>query len=185
MKKYALAIIVVSTFAIVSTASAQVIGTWEMISFGSCIHSDQPFTTENVNGFDHYVPQGRIWGATTSAVGTWEFYANGKGKADIWNYPIDYPPGSDGIDSTWGPRARSQNLVWDTKWTRNKDVIVIKMFVPDGTFTQQKGEIVGSIDVLKQTIIIPTVLQQLSLGDPLYNAVCHTMRTFIRVGGIE
>lgn len=184
MKKLFMIIMCIFTLAIVSSASAQVVGIYDMISSGSCIHSKEPFTKETVDGFDHYVAHGYSWGATTSAVGTWEFYPDGTGKADIWNYPIDYPPGSDGLKYS-GARARSQNLVYDTKWTRNNDVIVIKLFVRDTNFGTPRGELVGSVDVFKQTIIIPTPLQQLSLGDPLYYAVCNTMRTLVRVGGIK
>jgi hypothetical protein len=181
MKKSLIAISLSLMFILTSTVSAQVVGIYDMVSSGSCIHSQSAFTKgTDANGFDYYAPNGTTWGATTSAVGTWEFYSNGTGKADIWNYPIDYPPGS-----SLGPRARSQHLLWDTKWVLNKDIISIKMYVPDGTFTQQRGEIVGSVSLDKKTLIIPTVLQQLSLGDPLYYAVCNTMRTFIRVGNVD
>jgi hypothetical protein len=83
MKKPLTIIMCVFTLAIASSASAQVVGIYEMISSGSCLHSNEPFTTVVVDGLEHYVANGHSWGATTSAVGTWEFYPNGKGKADI------------------------------------------------------------------------------------------------------
>jgi hypothetical protein len=115
-------------------------------------------------------------------MGTWEFYSDGTGHADIWNYPIDFPPGSESL----GPRARSQNLVFDTKYQVNKDVIIIKLYVPDGTFKQQRGELVGSVSLDKKTLTIPTELQYINFGGPpLYQAVCNTMRVLIRVDNFK
>lgn len=184
MKKPLIAVFIAFMFILASTVSAQVVGIYDMVSSGSCIHSESDFTqgTDANGGVFYAVPSGsNTWGATTSAIGTWEFYSNGTGKAEIWNYPIDYPPGSTAL----GPRARSQHLMWDTKWFLNGDIITIKLYVPDGTFTQQRGEIVGSVSLDKKTIIIPTVLQKLNLGAPLYYAVCNTMRTFIRVANVD
>ena len=156
-------------------------GTYEMVANGSCLHSPSDFTmTSDALGNPLYIPNDSngVWGATTSAVGTWEFYSDGTGHADIWNYPIDFPPGSD----SWGPRARSQNLVYDIKYKVKKDSIVIKLYVPDGTFSQQRGELVGSVSLDKKILTIPSDLQYINFGGPpLYTAVCNTMRVFIRV----
>lgn len=116
-------------------------------------------------------------------MGTWEFYSNGTGHADIWNYPIDFPPGSDQL----GPRARSQNLVYDTKYRVKKDVIKIDLYYPDGTFETKLGQLVGSVSLDKNTLTIPTQLQKINfpMGSPLYTAVCNTIRVFIRVGNFK
>jgi hypothetical protein len=195
MKKLSLIVIIAALFSFMSVgiASAKdkdqsrggIQGTYEMIATGSCLHSPSGFEeTTDTLGNPLYVPNDSegVWGATTSAVGTWKFYSHGTGHADIWNYPIDFPPGSD----SWGPRARSQNLVYDTKYQVHKDVIIIKLYVPDGTFSQQRGELVGSVSLDKKTLTIPTELQYINFGGPpLYTAVCNVMRILIQVGNVK
>jgi hypothetical protein len=195
MKKLSLIVIIAALFSFMSVgiASAKdkdqsrggIQGTYEMIATGSCLHSPSGFEeTTDTLGNPLYVPNDSegVWGATTSAVGTWKFYSHGTGHADIWNYPIDFPPGSD----SWGPRARSQNLVYDTKYRVHKDVIIIKLYVPDGTFSQQRGELVGSVSLDKKTLTIPTELQYINFGGPpLYTAVCNVMRILIQVGNVK
>ena len=196
MKKYAQIVIIAALsmfmFAVMASGKDKddrgggIHGTYEMIATGSCIHSQSDFTviTDSLGNPQQYVPNDSVgvWGATTSAVGTWNFYSHGTGHADIWNFPIDFPPGS----NSWGPRARSQNLVYDTKYQVHKDVIIIKLYAPDGTFSQPKGELVGSVSLDKNTLTIPTELQYLNFGGPpLYQAVCNTMRVLIRVGNFK
>jgi hypothetical protein len=58
--------------------------------------------------------------------------------------------------------------------------------VPDGTFSQQRGELVGSVSLDKKTLTIPTELQYINFGGPpLYTAVCNVMRILIQVGNVK
>jgi len=105
MKKFALILIiaVLSTFASAVVASdlgnkwwpynpfRHFSGTYEMISSGSCIHSEEgyieevpPFTPKNLN---------KIYAGTTVAEGTWIFNKGGKGTYTITNYATILPGG--------------------------------------------------------------------------------------------
>jgi hypothetical protein len=162
-------------------------GNYKMIASGSCIHSPSGFV-ETTDGLGNplYVPINSVgvWGATTSTKGTWEFYSDGTGHADIWNYPIDFPPGS----NIGGPRARSQKFVFDVEYEVIKDVIIIDLYLHTDppSFVQNVGHLEGSVSIDKKTLIIPTHLQKIEFGGPpLYSAVCNTMRVFTRVGKID
>jgi hypothetical protein len=200
MKKYAQIVIIAALsmfmFAVMASGKDKddrgggIHGTYEMIATGSCIHSPTDFNviTDSFGNPQQYVPidSEGVWGATTSAVGIWKFYSHGTGHADIWNYPIDFPPGSDLLG---GPRARSQNLVYDIMYQVIKDVIIIDLYFPDpdDPFVIKAGHLEGSVSLDKKTITIPTLLQKINFpeGSPLYTAVCNTMRILIQVGNVK
>jgi hypothetical protein len=159
-------------------------GTYKMIATGNCLHSITGFdggpTTENP--YAPYIPKSDAdtWGATTMAVGTWDFYRNGKGYAEIINYPTDFPPGSP--YGGWGERARAGLIKYDFVYDINRDVITITLTNHD---TQKPaGVLTGSISADRITLIIPTeraLANYTESAPPLYWAVCSIARTFIRV----
>ena len=188
-----LLITVVSVFMIANFVAADgkrwrtIRGTYKMIATGSCLHSPSGFKeTIDPLGNPLFEPNDDegVWGATTSAEGTWVFYSDGSGQADIWNYPIDFPPGS----PAWvpGPRARSQHLTFDTTYEIKRDKITIYLFIPDSDPPVKVGKIEGWISLDKKTLTIPTHLQYINFrGAPLYEVVCNTTRVFIRVQRIR
>jgi hypothetical protein len=201
MKKLALIVILAALSTLMSAAMTSakdedpgkgaIKGTYEMIATGNCLHSETGFDAGPTadDPYAPYIPTpgGVTWGATTMAVGTWEFYPNGKGYAEIVNYPTDFPPGSPYIGppppnntSQWGPRARATLLQYDFVYELHGDIIIITLTNHNEPY-QPMGVLKGSVSIDRKTMVIPTERAKANYGPPLYWAVCSVARTFVRV----
>jgi hypothetical protein len=202
MKKPALFLITVAFAVLVnaSMASAQVVGTYEMVATGSCLHSTTGFIEDSAGKVlgPPFVPKpgSTVWGATTMAEATWVFYPDGTGFFTGLNYPIDFPPGSPfvgpppaGSTSQWGPRARQGGIGNDFKYHLIGSDIIIELYAPTipPSYQTKVGELVGAVSLDKKTLTIPSANQVYNfttLAPPLYWAVCNTARVLIRVGNV-
>lgn len=181
--------IALTVFGFSSITSAQIVGTYEMIATGSCLHSTDGFTSgSNIHG-TYYTPieyeDTITWGATTRIEATWVFYGNRTGSFSGTNYIIDFPPGSPGPPGgpAWGPRARQCPVGATITYEVDGSDITIRL--PNGTLLQ--GSI--SLDKKNITLLSPNELFNYTVAPlpelkALYHAVCNTSRILIKVGNV-
>lgn len=184
MKKLALFVITIAFAPLMyaSMASAQVVGTYEMVATGSCLHSPSGF--QNLSSTPPsfsppFIPNSPVgvWGATTMAKATWVFRSNGTGFANGTNYPIDFPPG--GVLGLGTPAARENPISFKFNYQLDEDDIILQLYHPvTNAFI---GELLGEVSVDKKTMTIPSAYQVYNFGTTLGYAVCNTARILIQV----
>ena len=161
-----------STFMSAAMTLAQVSGTYEMSSTGSCLYSTLGFKETAPPFTPNFDAHSKVWGATTMATATWTF-DEGKcnGTASGTNYAIDFPPGGPILKS---PDAHQYPISFTFDYTVIGSVI---------TITPSTGSIlVGTVSADGGTLTIPSAYQVFQLGAPMGTAVCNTARVLIRVG---
>jgi len=185
MKKLALIVVVVALSGLMSAGivSAQVIGTYEMISTGSCLHSPSGFTNLSATPPSYappFIPNSPtgVWGATTMATATWVFNSDGTGHASGTNYPIDFPPG--GVLGLGTPAARQNPIAFNFNYQLDGSEIIVDLYV-NGAYA---GQLIGAVSLDKKTLTIPSAYQVYNFGSTLGYAVCNTARVLIRVGNV-
>jgi hypothetical protein len=181
MKRLALVVMVIAaTFVTVAMASAQdgwgaVQGTYGLIAPGSCLHSIGGFKSTQ----PPFVPNAdsHVWGATTLALGTVTFKADGTGTVSGTNYIIDFPPGGPNPPLFDSPAARQAPFALSFRYDVENGAITVTFsnnIVAAGSISQDHK----TITLVSANQVQPFVVNGTQYG----SVVCDTGRTLIRMG---
>jgi hypothetical protein len=140
-------------------------GTYEMISSGSCIHSENGYDTNHSP-----ITPGKVYVGTTVASGTWTFDRGGSGKYTITNYATIIPT----TDATGKLGIRKATFT---------DVPFTYEITPFGDITVHAGgiDLIGSISIDRNTMTLLSADNIQNFGPNLWYTICNTARTLIRV----
>ena len=204
MKKLSLVTIISAFFiaALVGMASAEnsgklgaikITGTYEMSASGSCLHSENGYTTGS-NGW-YSANSGVVYAGTTVWNGTWVFKKDGTGTYSYIMYATVTPPvqqySCDNTAPIPGPITGGIRIFSSSHKDANGNVINERTFTYDITkvgditiLTEEGDTLEGSISLDKKAITLFDALRVKGPGAtvcPWWSIICTATRTLIKV----